>query len=641
MITREFLLEYNRRVTVDKFSDRILARGETDEPENLIKLFEEIDPTQNKQYVVWMVQRYVQGEFGLDDLVQLKNALYKFEYAKFLNLDLLEPDLGRYKFAKLIETIDKLFPNDGVFPVIPDTTIIWNGPTGQFVSPRTVEASQALQKLGPSTKWCTADSRAPNHFARYVNDGPLYIWIDADNRTKIQFHPASGQISTPENLRVRDEALMTYLLNKPFINRVILPELINNRQMHYYIPDDHWTKEIAERIVSVDGASLQFIPPRLITLELAQKAIQHTSTAIRSVPKKILEEHPELYTLAVQSNGRLLSIVPKELRTPELVKLAAASDPESIQYAPEWMLTPEFITSIGGNIIEYLPIEYWNQERVNAAVIDDPRAFYVVARRAPEYLTDELIDIGFKEHGTDIIWHLPENFLEKNPDRAMKFIRREPGLIRHVPLEKRTKEMLDYVVSRSGIQLARIPLPERTLKQSVTAVRRNGMALEFVPLKFRSTALCMMAVSNNGKALQFVPEAKRTPKMIFTAYDNNKKAMRYLPEQYRTSKMYRTLIKRNPYGIMYMPAKFVDREIVRRVIEANTLWYKYVPDSAKIKYPDLSDRVAISMYDWYRNRYPASPIVVHINSVANQFPEKLKPRITRLLNRLADRSNGA
>lgn len=639
MRARQFLVEYNRQITVNKFRDRILARGETDDPEGLVKLFEDIDPTQNKQYVQWMTQRYSAGEFGIDNLLELKNALYKFEYAKHLNLNLLEPDLGRYKYSKLIETINELFPNDGAFPVIPGTRILYNGPDGQFVSPKTVEASQALQKLGPSTVWCTADSRAFRHFNDYVTSGPLYVWIDANRQIKVQFHPASGQINTSDNRRVDDDKLMTYLLNKPVINRVILPELVNNPKLVSYIPSAYWNNELAQRVVSDDGFNLQYVPNELITSVLARMAIEQNPQSIRFVPRSILLEYPELCWMAVEDQAILLQYVPDDLKTQELIKLAISSDIAAMKFVPTKYLTPEFLKNIDPkHLLRYLPLSYWDQELVTNLVKQYSENFITVARRAPEYLTDELMLIGIKEYGYNISYYVSDNrildFFKRNPNLIMPSIRRDPMLIQHIPAENRTREMLDYVISRSGSQLAEVPYNQRTQQQSINAVKRNGMALEFVPEKYKSTALCMMAVSKNGKALRFVPVEKRTSKMIFTAYDNNKKAMRYLPKRYRIPKMYHALIKRNPYGIMYTPSKFVDREIMKRVLETNEQWIQYIPDRAKIEYLDLSEQAAIKLYRDYINRayFPLSPNSSRVQ-VLQKFPHQIKNRIAGVLDR--------
>ena len=646
MRARQFLVEYNRQITVNKFRDRILARGETDDPEALIKLFEDIDPTQNKQYVQWMTQRYSAGEFSIKDLVKLKNALYKFEYAKHLNLNLLEPDLGRYKYSKLIETIDELFPNDAAFPVIPGTKILWNGPNGQFVSPQTVEGSQALQKLGPPTAWCTADSRAPRHFNEFASRGPLYVWIDANRQIKVQFHPASGQINTPDNRRVNDDSLMTYLLNKPAINRVILPELVNNPKLVSYIPSAYWNKELAQRVVSDNGLNLQFVPNELITPVLARMAIEQHPQAIRFVPQSILLEYPGLCWMAVERQATLLQYVPDELKTPELIKLAISSDVDALYFVPTKYLNPEFLKNIDPkNLLRYLPLSHWDQELVDDLVKQHPENFLPVASRAPQYLTDELMLIGIKKYGQSIDYHLPRNrilrFFIRNPNLIMPAIRRDPMLIQHVPVENRTQEMIDYVVSRVGSQLAEVPYSKRTQQQSINAVKRNGLALEFVPEKYKSTALCMLAVSKNGKALRFVPEEKRTPKMIFTAYDNNKKAMRYLPKRYRIPKMYHALIKRNPYGIMYTPAKFVDREIMKRVLQTDQNWIRYIPDRAKIEYPDLSEQAAIKLYrDYISATFPLSSDSAR-RHVLRKFPEQIRNRIASALDREIDRSNRA
>jgi hypothetical protein len=70
---------------------------------------------------------------------------------------------------------------EGTFPVVADSDVLYNGPFGQLAIPKT---AQAAKELGTGTKWCTTDA---GPFKQYNREGPLYVWRDRSG-DKFQFH---------------------------------------------------------------------------------------------------------------------------------------------------------------------------------------------------------------------------------------------------------------------------------------------------------------------------------------------------------------------------------------------------------------------------------------------------------------------
>ena len=220
-IAHQLLLEYIRDKEIHKSGHRLLqalsndthfnsnleTQDEHGKLNSLLDQLDQIDPTQNNQYVRWLIREYSRGSFKVEDSQRVQNVLKQFISVQ-KRLD--KKDLNQYKFHDLEDTMDKIF-----FPDIdqsddnedfPDgTKVLYNGPLGWLVIPETEEASC---ELGKGTKWCTAADEN-NMFNDYSDDGPLYIWRDnQEGGAKYQFH-----FETRSFMDAKDRDLSTEKLN--------------------------------------------------------------------------------------------------------------------------------------------------------------------------------------------------------------------------------------------------------------------------------------------------------------------------------------------------------------------------------------------------------------------------------------------
>ena len=179
---------------------------------------EKMDPTENKQYVMWLVRAYTQsieadkqqqasyeqavplndrswsghwsgheldpddadelldglGDWGveeprglnsfrIEDINQINNTLVQYHQMK-PQLPVPERDINRFKtFTRLEDYVDKVMggeeiarpETDNKTLQRSDVEVIYNGPLGTVTIPKTHEASC---ELGSGTKWCTASS---------------------------------------------------------------------------------------------------------------------------------------------------------------------------------------------------------------------------------------------------------------------------------------------------------------------------------------------------------------------------------------------------------------------------------------------------------------------------------------------------
>jgi hypothetical protein len=223
MRAREFLLEYNKDVTLKNLGTAIYDRLRREGPswwerlginaqyfENpsataahnvsytVLDMLEKTDPTKNKQYVQWLARTYVRDSAHLEDvLTQLGPVLSKF-YQLVQRKKLTPPhnDINRYKdfhdLGSAVESQPDVSAND---------TNVEKGQAKDYYRDNDIriivpEDQTAACYYGQGTKWCTASTSAHNMFNTYQRRGPLYIILPKKpirNGEKYQWHFESKQ----------------------------------------------------------------------------------------------------------------------------------------------------------------------------------------------------------------------------------------------------------------------------------------------------------------------------------------------------------------------------------------------------------------------------------------------------------------
>ena len=239
---REFLLEYDRSKTYSVWWPRLATKimndvsirntGPMGDVKNQIfanrhdlsklridsaivvktmNTVEAIDPTPNKEYVQWILQRFCDGGIQRwEDMERLTEYLEDFHNLKKSGFFRRHPeeavwaDIGRFKrlselgafnhrIAELGGAVsnaqkdrdeDVRLVKEGAAVILADT------PTLKIVIPKTWEASKYF---GRNTQWCTAMKDNPAYFETYSNQGSLYIVLDKPKNRRFQLHFESGQ----------------------------------------------------------------------------------------------------------------------------------------------------------------------------------------------------------------------------------------------------------------------------------------------------------------------------------------------------------------------------------------------------------------------------------------------------------------
>lgn len=227
----EFLLEYRRDITVNRFRDPLFKKIVHEYPHELdrfkdldqqksdatladtldtyIEYIERKDPSPNKQYVEWMTRMWITDpRQKLEDLNR-GDLLGKYHRGK--NVPGVVPpemrDIGRFKTYRDFENammddssgssvgsryLDH-FQNEKKKLTRGQSKEVYSDETVRVIVP---EDEPAACYYGQGTRWCTAATQGNNLFDRYNSQGPLYILLPAQpahKGEKYQLHFPSGQ----------------------------------------------------------------------------------------------------------------------------------------------------------------------------------------------------------------------------------------------------------------------------------------------------------------------------------------------------------------------------------------------------------------------------------------------------------------
>jgi len=238
MRAREFIIEYDRGMTLKSWQQKLTARMSSDNSapdtiDEIMEIIESSDPTRNKVYVQWIVKRYVAGDFTVDLLDQVNQQLSDYDKIKKSLNDPIHRDINRLTYAQLPDIINlgQTSKSQPKFEIIPDTEVLYNGPEGQLAVPKTEEASRAL---GAGTAWCTAWTDQPTMFNHYNSSGKLYTWR-AKNGDKAQFYWGNNiQFMNSANRPLEGEKLHFYRSVNPATKKLFAKyesTFINNGDM--------------------------------------------------------------------------------------------------------------------------------------------------------------------------------------------------------------------------------------------------------------------------------------------------------------------------------------------------------------------------------------------------------------------------
>ena len=171
------------------------------------------------KYLQWVVRQYASGDFKLEDVSRVKQALKQFQQKQRV---LPIKDINQYRsvadLEDAVEDTEEVKSKRQQKQEIKTegADVVMKGSDGTVVKLKTKEAACYY---GKGTKWCTAANNN-NMFDEYNDEGPLYVFIGNDGR-KFQFHFRTDQFMDeqdndvdPKQIRAQYPTLDKFLVDE-------------------------------------------------------------------------------------------------------------------------------------------------------------------------------------------------------------------------------------------------------------------------------------------------------------------------------------------------------------------------------------------------------------------------------------------
>jgi hypothetical protein len=193
-----------------------------------VETIENADPTANKEYVPWIITRYIKGGINRIEDVRstVSDCLQRYDAAKrsgYFRRTANEgqreyADIGRFQTLRdLWQFTSRLSPADVTSNAAADRAlekslidsgqveVLYNDNRFKIVN---LKSEAAAKFYGRNTQWCTA-AKNNNMFSRYINAGPLICVLEKPTNRRWQFHFQDGQFMDESDQPIRwDPAAM-------------------------------------------------------------------------------------------------------------------------------------------------------------------------------------------------------------------------------------------------------------------------------------------------------------------------------------------------------------------------------------------------------------------------------------------------
>jgi len=154
--------------------------------EEVLKFFEDADPTANKQYTEWIIRRFIDGGIryleDVDSTVAENLAIYhELKTRRMIPPELM--DINKFKGDANPNSVIRFFRKVyNIYRELPEQVEKAKGNADEFYNDEDVRIiipndKEAACYYGQGTQWCTASTKSTNYFDHYNSAGPLYIII--------------------------------------------------------------------------------------------------------------------------------------------------------------------------------------------------------------------------------------------------------------------------------------------------------------------------------------------------------------------------------------------------------------------------------------------------------------------------------
>lgn len=158
---------------------------------------------------------------------------------------------------------------------------------------------------------------------------------------------------------------------------------------------DVMDQEIADKIFALNSRNIEYIPERLITMEMIKTALQKDGRLIEVLPPKF--QTFEIQKLALSKSYKTLSAIPEEFMTDEIIKYALSLNGDALNYVPKDKRTLEFCElALAGNVscFRAIPDEFKTLDICLNVLSKKPKSFrYVPVHMITEDFMREIYNL--------------------------------------------------------------------------------------------------------------------------------------------------------------------------------------------------------------------------------------------------------
>ena len=225
---------------------------------------ESVDPTENKEYLNWLINIYLSGNLKDEDIYKANGYITLFNRNKE-RLPIEQRNINSYIDLSSLYNVVSIFEKGEEISTSEKQKIIklegakqvYDSENWKVIIPKTEEAACLY---GKNTKWCTASKDDNNQFKRHNEQGPLYILInkkisnDRDVMKKLQFHFESNQF-----MDTTDKSVNVTNFFKTYPELQILFEKLGKIDTGFKIDYKLVTKEEGLKLLKTTKDKLSFL----------------------------------------------------------------------------------------------------------------------------------------------------------------------------------------------------------------------------------------------------------------------------------------------------------------------------------------------------------------------------------------------
>jgi hypothetical protein len=344
-------LEDKIEFLANKLGDKIVTAYQNDQgagkPTGLktaIEIVTFISDNSDRAYLDWVANKYIQGQFSLEDLPRITSDLGEFNRIK---AQLPSKDINQFKTtADLSTKVDEFKGVDvksgkekerevkNKFYSPEESTLVYRDKDLVVVTPKTQESACFF---GKGTKWCTS-ATSNNQFTNYNSRGPLYIIMTREGE-KYQFQFESNSFMDELDQPIKDKKVLVNKYPK-------LKEIFKNQADQFselWLMDNPTEEQVSQAIIKKDPRSVLDIdnPSEKLIISAINAPGHFAYTILSGLIKKGLKINDEIMKLALTQDSRCLSLI--ENPDQDSVDAAVKGDITIISLLPK--LSEEYVVN--------------------------------------------------------------------------------------------------------------------------------------------------------------------------------------------------------------------------------------------------------------------------------------------------------